>query len=205
MSLRRALADCVELAGADGGGLTLVGRGGTTVPVCASDESSDRLGELQAALGEGPAVDALDSGGPVLAPDLASTWVRERWPRFTAEALRLGRRAAFGLPIRSGTTILGVLDLYREQPGPMAERACADASTCAEAALAIVAGDGGLSDRHAEVLQAAGVISVQLDVNVGEAMARLRAFAYRRGRSPADVARDVLERRLRFTHRMDDI
>jgi hypothetical protein len=40
------------------------------------------------------------------------------------------------------------------------------------------------------------MISVQLDVSLAEASVRLRAHAYADGRPLAEVARDVVERRL---------
>jgi hypothetical protein len=61
----------------------------------------------------------------------------------------------------------------------------------------LVAGDG-FDERRAEVHQAAGMISVQLGMGVEEALTRLRAHAYAEDRRLADVARDVVARRLRF-------
>ena len=49
-----------------------------------------------------------------------------------------------------------------------------------------------------QVHQATGMILVQLGVDAGAAFARLRAHAYAEGRRLGDVARDVVERRLRF-------
>jgi hypothetical protein len=42
------------------------------------------------------------------------------------------------------------------------------------------------------------MVSVQLGIDVGEALVRLRAHAFGHGRLVRDVARDVVERRLRF-------
>ncbi len=42
------------------------------------------------------------------------------------------------------------------------------------------------------------MISVQLGVNLAEALVRLRAHAYADGRPIAEVAADVVTRRLRF-------
>jgi hypothetical protein len=54
---------------------------------------------------------------------------------------------------------------------------------------------GGCQD---QVLQASGMISIQLGVGVDEALVRLRAHAYAHDRRITDVARDVIARRLRF-------
>jgi hypothetical protein len=48
------------------------------------------------------------------------------------------------------------------------------------------------------VHQAAGMVSAQLDVSVGHALIRLRAYAFGNDRPLADVARDVVALRLRF-------
>jgi hypothetical protein len=47
--------------------------------------------------------------------------------------------------------------------------------------------------------------SAQLGVPMGEALVRLRAHAFADGRTVADVARDVVQRRLRLygDHRID--
>ena len=50
-----------------------------------------------------------------------------------------------------------------------------------------------IEDR-AEVHQAAGMVSVQADVSLGEALVLLRARAYAAERAVVDVARDVLGR-----------
>jgi hypothetical protein len=50
----------------------------------------------------------------------------------------------------------------------------------------------------ARVHQATGMISVQLGVSLAEALLRLRAHAYGQDRPVADVAADVVGRRMRF-------
>ena len=56
----------------------------------------------------------------------------------------------------------------------------------------------GFEHRWAVVHQATGMISVQLDSDLTVAFVRLRAHAYFTGRRLSQVARDVVERRLRF-------
>jgi hypothetical protein len=59
--------------------------------------------------------------------------------------------------------------------------------------------DGDMAERRAEVHQAAGMASVQLGVTVIDALARLRAYAFVHDRALADVAADIVARRLRFS------
>jgi AmiR/NasT family two-component response regulator len=49
-----------------------------------------------------------------------------------------------------------------------------------------------------EIDQATGMLTVQLGVSAGEAFARLRAYAYAQDRRLADVAGDIVARRLRL-------
>jgi hypothetical protein len=42
------------------------------------------------------------------------------------------------------------------------------------------------------------MVAAQLGVSVGQALVRLRAYAFGHGRALADVAHDVLARKLRF-------
>ena len=51
------------------------------------------------------------------------------------------------------------------------------------------------------VHQAAGMVAAQLDVSVGQALIRLRAYAFGNDRPLTDVARDVVARTLRFDGR----
>ena len=50
----------------------------------------------------------------------------------------------------------------------------------------------------AEIYQAAGMVTVQLDVDITEALARMRAYAYAEERPLSEVARDIVARRLRL-------
>jgi hypothetical protein len=54
------------------------------------------------------------------------------------------------------------------------------------------------ADFHFAVHNAAGMVSVQLGVSVAEALIRLRAYAFSNDRLLADVAQDVIARRLRL-------
>jgi hypothetical protein len=51
------------------------------------------------------------------------------------------------------------------------------------------------------VHQAAGMVSAQLDVSVAQALVRLRAYAFGNQLVLAEVAADVVARRLRFDDR----
>jgi len=55
-----------------------------------------------------------------------------------------------------------------------------------------------LALHRAEIDQATGMLTVQLGVAAAEAFVRLRAYAYAQDRRLADVAGDIVARRLRL-------
>lgn len=189
-------------AGVDGAAVTVAAGTEARDVLHASDTVSAELEEWQITYGEGPGVDALDSGGCMLVADLGEHHCALRWPVFTPAALSSGARALFALPLRVGTIRLGVLDLYRVRTGGLGARLAA-ALDCADAATSLLLDgvDTGHSDpdpHQARVHQATGMIVVQLGVGATTAYAALRAHAFTHGRHLADVAADVVARRLRF-------
>jgi hypothetical protein len=73
-------------------------------------------------LGQGPGVDAF-ADGPALTADLTTPVCLARWPAFAPAAASAGAAAVFALPLRVGAIQVGVMDLYRAQPGGLdAER-----------------------------------------------------------------------------------
>ena len=177
--------------------------------VFATDRVSAQIEELQVSLGEGPCIDAWSSRLPVIEPDLSRT-SPERWPMFGPAARAAGAAAVFALPLQVGQARVGALDLYRDAPGGLSEaditdavttRRRGDAGAAASSSRLGTAGASrgrGLAWLSAEIYQAAGMVTVQLDVDIPEALARLRAHAYAEERPLAEVARDVVARRLRL-------
>ena len=114
-------------------GVTLIRPGAYPHYVAASDEAALRFEELQAELGEGPCVAAFETGEAICVADLRDDG---RFPTFGPPALEAGLVAVFTLPLRQGDKCLGVLDLYRDTPGPLDQDAMSDAHTLADVAAA---------------------------------------------------------------------
>lgn len=210
-SLRHVLEACAVALGAAGCGLSMVGASGAREPVLSVGALCEELEELQFTLGQGPGVDAAGDG-VVLAPDLAAGSAARRWPVFAPAAVQRGVRGLFAFPVAVGAARVGVLDVYRRDAGELGATHLSTALAFADAALVLVLDERGavgtgpdryrggmLPERRAEVHQAAGMVSVQLSVEVSEALVRLRAHAYVHERRLAEVAADVVARRLRFT------
>jgi hypothetical protein len=201
-------ASCAEVLGMAGVAVSVLTSGGGDV-VWRTDGVSARLDDLQFTLGEGPGVDAAVFRELVLEPDLAAVPL-QRWPVFTPAALELGVRAVFAVPLQIGAICVGVLLTQRDTPGPLVGDLLVDllvfAGAATEALLRTAAGAGPEpqwlaqwpAGYRAEVHQAAGMISVQLGVGQGEALIRLRAYAFSHRRALAEVAADVVARRMRF-------
>jgi hypothetical protein len=200
-------AACLSALPVSGVGATLMTVDGPTgVVLAATDERARQLEELQFALGEGPCVEASGVGRPVLEPDLVAAG-SPRWPRFGAAVLAAGVRAVFAFPLRVGAIRVGVLDLYRDTPGPLTRTDIIEALAFAAAATEVVlhlqddGADSALTgpiDGRAEVHQATGMLAVQLGVSLAEALLRLRAHAYASERTMSAIAADVVNRRMRF-------
>ncbi|MCX4824533.1 GAF and ANTAR domain-containing protein [Streptomyces sp. NBC_01142] len=199
-----------------GAGVSAMSRTAASHPLCSTDDISEQLEELQLALGEGPCVDAFTLGSTVLAPDLRTGEVRGRWPVFAPAATDAGAGAVFAFPLRVGAISPGVLDLYAGEPVALDSEELADAMAFADTATLVLLDTrteesdtlpGGISPAgrfddlggsRAEIDQATGMLTVQLDAGIEEAFIRLRAYAYAHGRRLAEVADDVVARRLRF-------
>jgi hypothetical protein len=201
-------AVAAELIQVTGAGVMVLADGTPQASLCSTGRVSALIEELQYTFGEGPCIDAHLSGSVVAEPNLASP-SESRWPAFTPKVLAAGARAIFGFPVRIGAARVGALNLYRDETGPLTDDQHADALVVADVIarnlLTLQAGvpagsvplqlDIGL---QSAVHQAAGMVSVQLGVSVGEALVRLRAYAFSSDRPLIQVAHDVIDRLLHF-------
>jgi hypothetical protein len=121
---------------------------------------------------------------------------------FAPAAADAGAAAVFAFPLQIGAISPGVLDLYRREPGTLDAEQLADAMAFADTATLLLLGtrtDTELGGYRAEIDQATGMLTEQLGVGIEEAFVRLRAYAYADGRRLAEVAADVVARRLRLS------
>ena len=213
----RICGACVQSVPVTGASVSLMTDTGNRSTVYASDGVSGRLEDLQFDLGEGPGIDAFADRRPVLVADLGDPGdaTSRGWPAFTPAACTTGACAVFAFPLLLGAARLGVLLLYRDQPGaldpPQLARALRLADSAFFALLDQLAGPTTASgevegQRHgthvafhrAQVYQAAGMLTVQLGVTIEQAMVRLRGYAFASDRPVADVAAEIVGRILRL-------
>jgi hypothetical protein len=216
VSVADVAAVAARLAVADGAWVTAASGRGPDFVMCVTGPVSEQLAELQLMLGEGPCHEVLASAAPVLAADLGDEAWGRRWPGFALEARRAGAAAVFAFPLMIGAIRAGVMGLYRGVSGPLGPH-FGDCLILADAATVLLldsAGDGetdgngdgagldgqapDLALHRAEIDQATGMLTVQLGVTAAEAFVRLRAYAYAQDRRLAEVASDIVARRLRL-------
>jgi hypothetical protein len=204
---------CVAGLDVQGAAISLLTASTLRETLWASDATAELLEDLQFSLGEGPCIEAATAGRPVLVPDLSDIAQTSRWPIYAAAVVeQAGIGAVFALPLQWGAITVGVLDLYRRAPGWLSPEQSRDALSAADAAALMLLGmrtdpgddlawDRSWSNR-AEIHQATGMVVAQLGISATDAFARLRAHAFAEQRLLADVARDVVARRLHFSKDM---
>ncbi|WP_025355647.1 GAF domain-containing protein [Kutzneria viridogrisea] len=216
MSFPAVCDACVAALELTGSWLTLMTSPAERERAYASDPLAASLEESQFTLGEGPCEEAFASGLPVLASDLDSEESLQRWPVFAPAAVQSTARALFAFPLRKGAVQLGVFATYRDSAGALLPDQIADAQVFADLVLNLVLDaqshgsghtahwlndDGSLGG--AVVHQATGMVAVQLRVDLGEALVRLRAHAFANQLPLAEVAAGVVNRTLRFSRGVD--
>jgi hypothetical protein len=213
LETKRLCEVCAEVTGMSGAGIMLMSGDVPRGSVCTTNKVSALIEQLQYGLGEGPCVDAYHQDRPVLEPDLVDPST-PRWVAFSGPAIEAGVRAVFGFPLQVGAVRLGALNLYCDRPGPLTDEQHADALVMADVAAQAVlvlqanAPPGRLAaeleagaDFQYVVHQASGMVAVQLEISVGQALIRLRAYAFGNDRPVVEVAQDVVARVLRFDAR----
>ncbi|MFC8226291.1 hypothetical protein [Streptomyces sp. NPDC057287] len=199
----------VRVIGMDHLVVSLAVEGQVTEQLWSSSETGASFEDMQFTLGEGPGPDALLTGHAALEHDLAAV-SGDRWPALVLTMAALPIRAVFCLPLAIGGITVGVLTALRASPGHMSGQQMEDAlGLTAALALQFLGGSGSRLEEwmdaqpdgelhRAVVHQATGMLSVQLELPLAEALLRLRAYAYSNDRSIVHAAEDVVARRLRL-------
>jgi GAF domain-containing protein len=188
---QRLVEDCVSLLAASAAGLLLIDqRGGLRVLASTSEET--RLLELfQVQVDRGPCLDCIRQGAPVLVPDLELA--KRRWPLFVEEALPRGFRSVHAVPLRLRSDVIGALNLFHTEPGPMADvdvraaQALADIATIAILQQRTISRGEVLAEQlqialnsRVVIEQAKGVLAATGNLDMDRAYTQLRNYVRRR-------------------------
>jgi hypothetical protein len=206
---------CVDLFEVDEAAISLIFDGANSGTLGASSAKAWAFDELQFTYGEGPCLDSVEHRGPVVVVDLADT-SEVRWPGYAPAMLAYQIHSVYAMPVVLAGEYVGALDLFRSRPSGLDADQFAGALIAAELAelplldllsddLQTVIGESETdtwselaSLTRIEVSQATGMLIAQLNVEPAEALVRLRAHAYATNQSATEVARDILDNRLRL-------
>jgi hypothetical protein len=198
--LCRALALHVGLAGATVQVISGTELGGL---IATSDPVAAQVSELNYTLNEGPAIAALRTHRPILLNDLADDG-DTRWPVYRSEAVSR-MRSVYAFPLQLGASILGVLECHDRRPRALTPAEKVLVSTFAQIALEWLCSEGATPDGtlersmvhamddHIEIARAQGMVMVDLDLSLMDALARMRAYAFAQDLTLLEVAREVLD------------
>jgi GAF domain-containing protein len=194
----------VELLGASAAGVMLADPRGQLRLVAASSEAVRLLEVFQIEGEEGPCLETIRTGRPIVEPDLAHA--KHRWPRFTPAALQAGFTAVHAIPMRLREQVLGGLNLFRDQPGPFDSadmrigQALADTATIGllherNLRRAEIVGEQLQAALNSRVVieQAKGKLAERLGLDMDAAFTALRRYARDNNLRLSDLAQTFIE------------
>jgi hypothetical protein len=175
-----------------------------TATIGGSSAKAVLLDRIEQNLGDGPCVEALESGLPVLLGDVSSD---SRWPEYRSALSAAGIASALGIPMDLGDGSGAVLDFFAPRSGLFSEQAVADGMRFAEMAgkalrLAVRIAS---ADQRAQNLKAAmdtrtvidlacGIIMAQNHCSKDAAFDLLRSASSTRNQKLHDLAQAVVDR-----------
>jgi transcriptional regulator with GAF, ATPase, and Fis domain len=195
---------CVSLLNVSAAGILLTDQRDALQLVAASTEQARLLELFQLETYEGPCVDCFDTGRPVVIHDLAAA--RDRWPSFVPKAIETGFASVHALPMRLRTEVVGALNLFGAEAGPLSAeaiqlgQALADVATIGLLQARTIRRRETLTEQLQTALnsrviieQAKGVIAERHNIDMAGAFALLRSGARNHNRRLSDLAREVVD------------
>src|ERR1700691_3476761 len=190
----------VVLLSASAAGVMLADPRGELRVAASSNEAAGLLELFQIQNDQGPCLDCFRTGRAVTAADLAGPG--QPWPRFAAAAAGSGFRAVEALPMRLRDQVIGALNLFRAEPGPIDPADLRIGQALADVATIGLLHEPNVRRREAvaEQLQAAlnsrvvieqakGKLAERLSIDMDRAFNMLRNYARNSNQRLTDVAR----------------
>jgi transcriptional regulator with GAF, ATPase, and Fis domain len=195
----------VELLDAAAAGLVLADGLGRLDVLASTSERVQLLEILQIRTDRGPCLECYQTGKAISIPDIAAE--AHRWPQFAPLAAEQGFRSVHAVPMRLRTATIGALNLFRAQPGELAQ-----ADRRAAQAMADIATIGILQQRATQesgdvnekleiavnsrivIEQAKGIVAQQGSMDMDAAFATLRGYALRQNIPLTSLAQQLVHR-----------
>ncbi len=197
---------CVGLLDAAATGILLADVHCSLHIVAASSEAVNVLELFQIQNSEGPCLDAFRTGQAVVHGNLGEA---SPWPVFGRKAIEAGLPSVHAFPMRVRDTVLGTLNLFMAEAGPLASADVTVAQALAHAATIALLQDRAATDANrlsgqlqgalnsrVSIEQAKGAIAERAGIGMDEAFRRLRAYARDTNAKLTDVAEAVVSRTL---------
>ena len=205
--LQTLVETCSRVLDVDEAGILLADEDGDLVVVASTSEASTLVETMQLDARSGPCWSSFTTAEPVALPDVDVD--EARWPEFAEVARQQGFRSAHAVPLRLRGTVIGTLNLLRNSVGELNDRdvrvaqALADVATIGilqertlrESAVVQQQLQGAL-DTRVVIEQAKGVVAHVRGVSTDEAFVLIRRHARENRLKLADVASQLVERRL---------
>ena len=179
---------CVEILDAAASGILLADADAQLRVIGASSEQARFLELFQLQNEEGPCMEAFASGQAVIQTDLRTAL--QRWPRFTPYVVGAGYESVYAIPLRLRGDIIGVLNLFRTEPGPLVAGDLALAQALADlASITILQAAAATESRQREehlqyaldsrivIEQAKGMLAEHAHIDMASAFDHIRARA----------------------------
>ena len=199
---------CTELLPVDGVGVLLLDGDELTVATTNTPEG-DAIEQLEVDLGEGPCMESVRTGQPVLVSDLDS--VRDRYPAFVPRAMDAGVRAIHAIPLTGRGAAVGALDMMSRSPRELSPTELTTAQMLCDVAVSYIytarlhEESTRLADQLQRALdlrvvieQAKGMLAERHGEDVSTAFERLRSRARSSNTTVRDVAQQVVQGRVRL-------
>ncbi len=198
---------CVEMLDTAATGILLADADRQLRVIAASSEQARLLELFQLQNDEGPCMEAFASGHSIVHTDLRSAI--ERWPRFTPYAVGAGYESVYAIPLRLRGNIIGVLNLFGSDPGPLGDGDVALAQALADlASITILQAAATTEARRREeqlqhaldsrivIEQAKGMLAEHAHIDMPTAFDRMRARARNTNTKLTDVAAHIVDGQL---------
>lgn len=196
-------AKAAVVSGAAAVGLVLTDHRDRVRFMAASNHSGKMLELLQIQNDEGPCLDCLSTGTPVVNADLAHA--ADRWPVFAPRAIEAGFQSVHAFPMRLRDKVIGALNLFGTEVAHFEPDEVKVVQALADVATIAILHERNLiqADVLTEQLQAAlnsrivieqakGALAQAEGISTGEAFDLLRSRARSSRRLLGDVAQEVL-------------
>jgi GAF domain-containing protein len=198
----------VNVLGATGAGVSVLGDAGQLRFVTATDETIVAMELVQETTQTGPCVLAFSSQQPVAVSDIAE---RDEWPAYSAQAAEMDLNAVVGFPLAHNGTAVGALNVYNHEVREWTEEDLDVIAVFADMATAYLVRTAELSearelagqlqealDTRVIIEQAKGILAGEQNISVDAAFERLRNQSRRTNVRLSEVCRAVVEMGLRI-------